>query len=67
MLPIFPNNSRVVFIGDSITAENLSLQWIIKTYKSLEGHSSVRFFNCGVAGGTADGAMRQQIQPVFGQ
>ena len=57
MLPIFPDNSRVVFIGDSITAENLSLQWIIKTYKSLEGHSSVRFFNCGVAGGTAEFAI----------
>lgn len=55
MLKKFPNGARVAFIGDSITAENLSLQWIIRAYKR-EG-SNVRFFNCGVAGGTADFAV----------
>ena len=55
MLKKFPNGSRVVFIGDSITAANLSLQWIVRAYK-MEG-SEARFFNCGVAGGTADFAV----------
>lgn len=55
MLKKFPDGARVVFIGDSITAENLSLQWIIRAYKN-EGYN-VKFFNCGVAGGTADFAV----------
>lgn len=50
----FPKNARVVFIGDSITAENLALKWIINAYKKLDGYGSIRFFNCGVAGGTAE-------------
>ncbi len=53
----FPDNSRVVFIGDSITAENISLSWIINTYNNLPDSTGVRFFNCGVAGGTADFAV----------
>lgn len=64
MLPTFPNNSRVAFIGDSITAENLSLQWIINAYKSLDGYQSVRFFNCGVAGGTAEFAIESYESDV---
>ena len=53
----FPSNSRVAFIGDSITAENLSLKWIIRAYKNSADTSGIRFFNCGVAGGTADFAV----------
>ena len=56
MLKKFPDNSRVAFIGDSITAANLTLQWIIRAYSKL-GASNVSFFNCGVAGGTADFAV----------
>ena len=65
MLPIFPDKSRVVFIGDSITAENLSLQWIIRSYKDLGDHSSIRFFNCGVAGGTAEFAIESYSADVM--
>lgn len=65
MLPIFPENSRVAFIGDSITAENLSLQWIIKTYKNCVGRSSVRFFNCGVAGGTSEFAIESYSSDIM--
>ena len=57
MLNRFPDNSRVVFIGDSITAENSSLQWIIRAYAGIDCAKGVRFFNCGVAGGTADFAV----------
>ena len=55
MLKKFPSGSRVAFIGDSITAANLSLQWVIRAYK--KAGSDARFFNCGVAGGTADFAV----------
>ena len=54
MLPIFPDNSRIVFIGDSITAANLVLPRVIDAYR---GHG-IRFYNCGVAGGTAEFAVQ---------
>ena len=57
MLQRFPANSRVAFIGDSITAANLSLQWIIRAYSRAGDSEGMRFFNCGVAGGTADFAV----------
>lgn len=63
MLPVFPDNSRVVFIGDSITAENLALQWIIRAYKNL-GYNEIRFFNCGVAGGTAEFAVESYEKDI---
>lgn len=49
----FPNNSRVVFIGDSITAANITLPYVIHAYKTQYPDSKIRFFNCGVAGGTS--------------
>lgn len=54
MLPVFPDNSRVAFIGDSITAANLVLPRVIEAYR---GHN-IRFYNCGVAGGTAEFALK---------
>ena len=54
MLPIFPDNSRIVFIGDSITAANMVLPRVVDAYR---GHG-IRFYNCGVAGGTAEFALK---------
>lgn len=64
MLNRFPNNSRVAFIGDSITAANLSLQWIIRAYSRIPDTDGVRFFNCGVAGGTADFAATSYLADI---
>ena len=47
----------MVFIGDSITAANLTLSHIIHAYKTNHRDLGVRFFNCGVAGGTAEFAV----------
>ena len=48
----FPDNSRVCFIGDSLTHANKALPRIIDFYnKNFEG-CGIRFFNCGTAGGT---------------
>ena len=49
----FPDNARVVFIGDSITAANITLPYIIHTDKTQKIAKDIRFFNCGVAGGSA--------------
>lgn len=57
MLPLFPDNSRVAFIGDSITAANITQRYIIHAYKTQKLAENIRFFNCGVAGGTADFAV----------
>lgn len=54
MLPKFPDNSRVVFIGDSITAANLVLPRVIEAYRGR----GIKFYNCGVAGGTAEFAVK---------
>lgn len=64
MLPIFPDNSRVAFIGDSITAENLTLTWIINAYKRRGVSKNIRFFNCGVAGGTAEFALESYTSDI---
>ena len=63
MIPRFPDNSRVAFIGDSITAENLTLRHIIRAYKDM-GAKGIRFFNCGVAGGTADFAVTSYARDI---
>ena len=47
----------IAVIGDSITAENLTLKHVIRAYKRYYGDFNVRFFNCGVAGGTAEFAV----------
>ena len=57
MIQMFPRDARVVFIGDSITAENKVMQWVINSYKETYNNSGIRFYNCGVAGGTADFAV----------
>ena len=50
----FKNGSTVCFIGDSFVHQNFYLPMIIKNYHG----KSIRFVNCGVAGGTATFANR---------
>lgn len=47
---IFPNNARVCFIGDSITAANIALSHVVNAYKTQFSERKVKFFNCGTAG-----------------
>lgn len=47
---IFPKNSRVCFIGDSITAANKALSYVVDAYKTQFPENKVKFFNCGVSG-----------------
>ena len=49
---IFPDNSRVCFIGDSITHNNGYLMHIVSYYKNKFKDSNINFYNCGVSGCT---------------
>lgn len=53
----FPDGSRVCFIGDSLTAQNVFLPRIIEQYKENFPNAGIRFYNCGVSGGTAKAAL----------
>ena len=52
----FPEGARVAFLGDSLVAANVTLAHIVHYYNTHLPHRNVRFFNCGISGGTA-GAM----------
>ncbi len=47
---IFPENARICFIGDSITAANKALSYIVDAYHTQFPEKKVKFFNCGVSG-----------------
>ncbi len=65
MLEKFPDNSRVCFIGDSLTAQN-AVQWMtIDCYKRKVPNNNIEFINCGVAGGTATNALEYLEDDVF--
>ena len=53
----FPNNSRVCFIGDSITHNNGFLSHISAFYHEHYKERNVNFYNCGVAGGSISTAL----------
>ena len=57
-MKIFPNNSRVCFIGDSITHKNGYVSYIFDYYIQKYKQKNVTFFNCGISGATA----KQQIE-----
>lgn len=54
----FPDNSRVVFLGDSLVCQNQNLPRIIDFYKENFPQSNISFYNCGTAGGTAEFALK---------
>lgn len=54
----FSDKSRICFIGDSLVSQNYTLPWVIDCYKNNFPNEDIRFFNCGVAGGTAEFALK---------
>lgn len=52
----FPKNARVCFLGDSITHGNNFVQRVIAYYKKHFPEDRVKFWNCGVSGGSAGSA-----------
>lgn len=54
----FKSGDRVCFVGDSLVSMNHILPWVIDSYRKNFPNEDVRFFNCGVAGGTAEFALK---------
>lgn len=50
----FKENSRVCFIGDSITHNNGYVSHIVGYYRENLPERKVKFYNCGVSGGNLD-------------
>lgn len=52
-IPRFPKNSRVCFLGDSITSGSLCSELIFEYYLKKFPKDNIRIFDAGVGGGTA--------------
>ncbi len=52
-IPKFPANSRVCFLGDSLTSGSLWVQMIFDLYLKMCPEDSVRIYDCGIGQGTA--------------
>ena len=48
----FEDNSRVCFVGDSITHTGIYIKHVLYTYRKKFPNSNVEFYDCGIAGGT---------------
>ena len=55
----FPDNARVCFVGDSMTAGNGVMTRVATCYKNTYPDSHIRFFNCGVSGGNIRYALKR--------
>lgn len=53
----FPDNAGVCFIGDSITHGNNHVARISEYYRRHFPDSGIKFWNCGVSGGSAQSAL----------
>ena len=54
----FEDNSRVCFVGDSITHTGIFLKYIVSTYRMQFPDSMVEFYNCGIAVGGIGNAVK---------
>jgi len=52
-MPRFPDHARVIFIGDSITANNTAVAHVVHHYLKQYPEAGIRFYNSGIAGGNA--------------
>ena len=48
----FPSNSRVCFVGDSITANNGYISYIQDYFYKNRNVDKIKFYNCGASGGS---------------
>lgn len=61
----YPDNSRVCFIGDSMTHANRVLSHIVNFYVKNFKESNIQFFNCGTAGARVGFALNNLEEDVF--
>lgn len=61
----FKHGDRVCFVGDSITSQNRYVALIVDHYKTNFPKEDIKFFNCGISGGTASILMKYFDEDVF--
>ena len=47
-----PNDARVCFVGDSITANNDYISYVQDYFYKKRNSNGIKFYNCGVSGGS---------------
>ena len=62
---MFEKNSRVCFLGDSITTQGKWIARIFDYYSTNLKDNAVTFYNCGVPGGTATAAIPRIDEDVL--
>ena len=60
----FPDNSRVCFVGDSITHIGLFIKHIAAYYRERLPERRIEFYNCGIAGGNLTNTLRVYDEDV---
>lgn len=64
MIPVFPPNSRVCFLGDSLTS-GLWVEYIFDFYLEKFPHGNIRIYDTGIGGGTCDYALAHNDEDLF--
>lgn len=65
MIPVFPADSRVCFLGDSLTSGSLWVENIFDFYLEKFPKSNIRIFDTGIGGGTADYAILHNDEDLY--
>lgn len=65
--PFIQPNDKVVFLGDSITAQKLYTKYVESYYTALHPEWKVSFANAGVGGDTSSGAVNRVQKDVIDQ
>lgn len=64
-IPKFPKDSRVAFLGDSLTAGSLWTEVIFEYYLKNFPEDNIRMYNVGVGGGTAAFALEHLDEDIM--
>ena len=64
MIPVFPANSRVCFLGDSLTS-GFWVENIFDFYLEKFPQGNIRIYDNGIGGGTCDYAMAHNEEDLF--
>lgn len=65
MIPRFHGGDRVCFIGDSITAHNFYLQYVMRFYRDNYPDEHIDFYNCGISGAKCDAALMYMDEMIL--
>ncbi len=64
-IPVFSENSRVCFLGDSLTAGGLWVEILFEFYQRRFPGRNIRIYNAGTGGGTIHFAMNYLEQDIL--